>query len=110
MSEPSNADAAIDLQHAWRDGADALREGRAGEALGLFRQIVAAGQANSAVWIGVAMAQLTLGDVAGERAALEEALRLDPRDLRALLMAADHYDKAGDSRAADSYYTAFAKL
>jgi hypothetical protein len=110
MPGPPNTDAAIDLQLAWREGARALREGRAAEALGLFRQIVSAGQATSAVWIGVAMAHRGLGETADERAALDEALRLDPRDLRALIMTADHHAAAGDARAADSYYAAFAKL
>jgi aspartate beta-hydroxylase len=110
MPGPSDTDAAIDLQLAWREGARALREGRAPEALGLFGQITGAGQATSAVWIGVAMAQRSLGDTAGELTALQEALRLDPRDLRALLMTADHHAAAGDARAADSYYVAFAKL
>jgi aspartate beta-hydroxylase len=110
MPGPSSADAATDLQLAWREGARALREGRTGEALGLFRRIVDAGQATSAVWIGVAMAHRSQGDASAERAALEEALRLDPRDLRALLMTADHYAAAGDARAADSFYAAFAKL
>ena len=110
MSGPTSADTAADLQIAWREGARALREGRPAEALGLFRRIIDAGQATSPVWIGVAMAQRSLSDLAGERAALQEALRLDPRDLRALIMTADHYAAAGDVRAADSYYTAFAKL
>jgi aspartyl/asparaginyl beta-hydroxylase (cupin superfamily) len=110
MPGPSHADAAADLQLAWREGARALREGRAPDALRLFGQIAEAGQATSAVWIGIAMAHRSLGEAAGERAALEAALRLDPRDLRALLMTADHHAAAQDARAADSYYVAFAKL
>lgn len=110
MPEPSNSAAATDLQACWREGARALREGRPHEALGFFEQIAAAGQATSAVWIGMAMARRGLEDPAGELAALQEALRLDPRDLRALLMTADHYAAAGDDRAADAYYGAFAKL
>ncbi len=110
MPGPPDPDVAIDLQLAWREGARALREGRSPEALRLFGQITGAGQATSAVWIGVAMAHRTLGETAAERGALQEALRLDPRDLRALLMTADHYAAAGDARAADSYYVAFAKL
>ena len=90
MPEPSNSAAATDLQACWREGARALREGRPHEALGFFEQIAAAGQATSAVWIGMAMARRGLEDPAGELAALQEALRLDPRDLRALLMTADH--------------------
>jgi aspartyl/asparaginyl beta-hydroxylase (cupin superfamily) len=110
MSQPSIPDPSADLQLAWREGARALREGRAAEAVALLGRITGAGQANAAVWVALAMAHLSLGDMAAERAALEAALKLDPRDLRALLMMADHYAKAGDTRAAGSYYTAFAKL
>jgi aspartyl/asparaginyl beta-hydroxylase (cupin superfamily) len=101
---------APDLQTAWREGAQALREGRAAEAQAFFQQITRAGQANAAVWIGIAMARRALDDPPGERIALQEALRHDPRDLRALLMTADNYAAAGDGRAADAYYTAFVKL
>jgi aspartyl/asparaginyl beta-hydroxylase (cupin superfamily) len=110
MPDPDQTLPADDLQAAWRDGARALREGRMSEALGLFQRIIATGQANPAVWIGVAMARRSLGDPTAERAALAEALRLDPRDLRALLMTADSYAGSGDARAADAYYAAFAKL
>jgi len=101
---------AAELQAAWRDGAQALREGRASEALAQFQRIVEAGQANGAVWMGLAMARRALGDPTAERAALAEALKLDPRDLRALLMTADSHVGSGDSRAAFSYYSAFVKL
>ena len=110
MATPPPADPSNDLQLAWREGARALREGRMADALRLFRRIIDTGQANPAVWIGVAMAHRALGETAAERAALEAALRLDPRDLRALLMTADHHAAAGDARAADAYYAAFAKL
>jgi aspartate beta-hydroxylase len=110
MAEPSKTDLAADLQIAWREGARALREGRAPDALSLFQRIADAGQATSAVWIGIAIAHRALGDRGKERAALAEALRLDPRDLRALLMSADNYAVAQEGRAADAYYTAFIKL
>lgn len=110
MADPITSDPSNDLQLAWREGARALREGRTAEALTLFRRIIDTGQANTAVWIGVAMAHRAQGETAAERTALEQALRLDPRDLRALLMSADHHAAAGDTRAADSYYAAFAKL
>jgi aspartyl/asparaginyl beta-hydroxylase (cupin superfamily) len=99
-----------DLQAAWREGARAIREGRVSDALAFFQQIIAAGQATSPVWIGAAMAHQALGDSTSERQALQQVLALDPRDLRALLMMADSHEKAGDARAADSYFNAFAKL
>jgi aspartate beta-hydroxylase len=99
-----------DLQTAWRDGARALREGRAGEAATLFQHILDAGDANAAVWTGVAMARRGLADLDGERQALEQVLRLEPRNIRALLMKADNYAAAGEEKAAASFYDAVLKL
>ncbi|HXA37558.1 MAG TPA: aspartyl/asparaginyl beta-hydroxylase domain-containing protein [Phenylobacterium sp.] len=110
MPQPPNTDVAADLQAAWNEAARALREGRGAEAEGHFQAIVAAGQATPAVWVGIALARRGSGDLAGEREALEAALRLDPREMRALIMMADHHAAAGDARAADSYYLAFARL
>jgi aspartate beta-hydroxylase len=110
MADPSPQPPATDLQAAWRLGAQALREGRAAEAIGFFQQIVDAGQANTGVWVGTAMARKALGDPVAERAALAEALKLDSRDVRALLMTADSHAGSGDARAAASYYSAVVKL
>lgn len=110
MPTPSNSASAADLNAAWSEGARAMREGRPADALQFLRRITDSGQASAAIWVGVAMAHRALGDLAAERAALQAALRLDPRDLRALLMTADHYSAAKDARAADSFYAAFIKL
>ena len=100
----------MDVQVAWSEGARALREGRGLEAEGFFQQIVAAGRATAPVWVGIALARRGQGELAGELAALQAALKLDSRDLRALLMTADHYTGLGDARAACAYYAAFSKL
>lgn len=110
MTELPRAAAASDLEAAWRDGARALREGRPAEALDLLHRITAAGQATSAVWLGVAIAHRTLGDGENALAALKRGLDLDPRDIRALIMTADHYAAAGDPRAANAYYGAVVKV
>ena len=99
-----------DLQAAWRNGALALREGRPAEALALFGRITAAGDPNAAVWIGVAVAHKALGDLAAERGAIDQALALDPRNGRALLMSADNHAARGDAQAACAYYDAVVKL
>ena len=99
-----------ELQAAWRDGARALREGRAAEALGLFSKITAAGQAPSTVWIGVAMAYRALADRVQELAALQQALSLEPRDIRVLIMVADNHAAANDARAAGAYYSTAVKI
>jgi aspartyl/asparaginyl beta-hydroxylase (cupin superfamily) len=110
MTNSPSTDSGSDLQAAWRDGARALREGRAAEALERFGLITGAGDANAIVWVATAMAKKALGDRPAERAALAQALALDPRDLRALLMTADHYADVGDARAAASYYDAVVKV
>jgi aspartate beta-hydroxylase len=111
MHPPPKPRSEADLQAAWREGARAIREGRPAEAVDFLRQIVDAGQATNAVWVGLAMAHRGLGGGgAAEREALGEALKLEPRDLRALLMMADSYAEAGDARAANAYFGSFVKL
>lgn len=105
MSSSTTASPA-DLQAAWAEGTRALREGRHADAAGHLRRITASGQATAPVWVAVAIAEKGRGDRPAELAALEEARALDPRDIRALIMTADHYRDAGDARAASSYYTA----
>ncbi len=99
-----------DLQAAWRDGAKALREGRPAEALNLFNRITTTSQAPSTVWIGVAMAHRALADRAQELAALQQALNLEPRDIRVLIMVADNHAAANDARAAGAYYSTAIKI
>lgn len=103
------ADPAI-LQAAWREGGQALRAGRADEALALFSRIIEGGQPNAAVWIGVAMAHRALDNRSAERRALEAALQLEPRNAHALLMAADSYAASGEAKSASAYYDAVVKL
>lgn len=110
MNQTMPSASATELQAAWREGARALREGRAAEAAALFQRIVEAGDANAAVWTGVAMARHALGDGPGERQALEQVLRLEPRNIRALLMRADNYAAANEDKAAASFYDAVVKL
>jgi aspartyl/asparaginyl beta-hydroxylase (cupin superfamily) len=106
----STTAAPSDLQTAWRDGAAALRDGRAAEALALFQRIVDAGEANASVWVAVSRAHRTAGDTPAERRALEFALAAEARSGLAILAMADHFQGQSDARAASSYYTAFVRL
>ena len=110
MTDVPRATSDSDLQAAWRDGARALREGRPAEALGLFQKITEASQPPPSVWIGVAMAHRALADRTEELAALQQALNLDPRDIRVLIMVADNHAAAGDARAAGAYYATAVKI
>lgn len=102
----SPAASPADLQSAWTEGTRALREGRHADAAGLIRRITASGQATGPVWVALAIAEKGRGDRTAELAALDQARALDPRDIRALILTADHYRDAGDARAASSYYSA----
>ena len=105
MTDQTHA-AAPDLEAAWRDSASALRAGRPAEALDQLHRITASGQANTVVWLAVAMIHRTLGERPAEFAALQQVLALDPRDLRGLIMTGDHHAGGGDTRAASAYYQA----
>jgi aspartate beta-hydroxylase len=88
----------------------ALRSGDPGRARALFDEVIAGGGADGAVWLGQALACRALGDNEAKLAALDEALTLNPRDLRALAMKGDHYAEAGDARAAAAFYRAMVNV
>ena len=94
----------IDARTLARAGFEALRGGDARNARAAFERIVAAGNADAAVCAALAYACRDLGDKPAALAAAEQALKLDPRNLRSLLLKADHLAEAGDARAASSFY------
>ncbi|THD58270.1 aspartyl/asparaginyl beta-hydroxylase domain-containing protein [Phenylobacterium sp.] len=110
MSESSRTDTPAEVEAAWRDGLRALREDRPHDALACLNRVIASGRVNAAIWLGVAMTQQALGDNAGELSALQQALALEPRNLRALIMTGDCHGRTGDGRAAVSYYDAALRL
>src|ERR1700688_2272376 len=69
-----------------------------------FERIVAAGQADAATCLGLAYACRNLRDSPAAHAAVDKALALEPRNLRALILKADHLVAEGDERAASSFY------
>jgi len=87
-------------------GIEALRKGDARKARESFERIVAAGQADASAYLGLAYACAGLKDHPAALAALDRALALEPRNLRALIMKADHLAAAGDARAASAFYRA----
>ena len=89
-----------------RSGIEALRKGDARKARESFERIVAAGQADASAYLGLAYACTGLEDRPAALAAVDHALALEPRNLRALIMKADHLAAAGDARAASSFYRA----
>ena len=87
-------------------GIEALRKGDARKARESFERIVAAGQADASAYLGLAYACAGLKDPSAALAAVDHALALEPRNLRALILKADHLAAAGDARAASSFYRA----
>jgi aspartate beta-hydroxylase len=98
-----------DLQALARAGAEALRAGDAPRARSLFEQIVASGRSDSSVWLGLAVASRAMHDGVATLEALDRVLALQPHNLRALIMKADHLAEAGDTRAATAFYVAALK-
>src|SRR5256885_11022097 len=91
---------------AGAQGIEALRQGDARKARESFEGIIAAGQADASAYLGLAYACAGLKDHPAARAAVDRALALEPRNLRALIMKADYLAAVGDARAASSFYRA----
>jgi aspartyl/asparaginyl beta-hydroxylase (cupin superfamily) len=100
----------IDVRAVAQAGADALRRGDARTARALFEQIIAAGQADTSVCLGLTYACRRLGDKAGALAAVDRALELEPRNLRVLILKADCMDDIGDARGASAFYQFAVKI
>ena len=98
-----------DTRSLARSGVEALRRGDARAARDSFERIVATGQADASACVGLAYACRSLKDSAASKAAVDKALALEPRNLRALILKADHLADEGDARAASSFYLAAVK-
>lgn len=89
-----------------RAGMAALQSGNRHGARDCFARVIASGQATAAIWLSYAQ---SCDDEAEYLRAIDSALELEPRNLRALLMKADCLTRQGDSLAAFSYYSAATK-
>jgi aspartyl/asparaginyl beta-hydroxylase (cupin superfamily) len=93
-----------DAERLVREGADALRQGRAAEARLRFEQVTATGRATAQIWLLLATACRAENDLSGEEAALDRLLEKEPRALRGHLMKGDCRMRAGDDRGAARFY------
>jgi aspartyl/asparaginyl beta-hydroxylase (cupin superfamily) len=90
-------------------GNEALRQGDLARARESFERILSAGPMDAGMWLGLARACLGLGDRAAAIRAVDKALALEPRNLRALILKGDHLEADGDERSAASFYVAAIK-
>jgi hypothetical protein len=96
----------IDARALVQQAIEGLRRGEPATARDRFQQIIDAGAADASVWLGLAVALRGLGDHAAKLAAIDRALALEPQNLRARIMKADHFTETGDARAASAFYAA----
>jgi aspartyl/asparaginyl beta-hydroxylase (cupin superfamily) len=102
--------APIDVGVATRTAQEALSRGEALQAQTILQDVIAAGRADAAVWLTIAHAAMLVKDEAAKIAAIDNALTLAPRDVRALIAKADHLAAQGDRRAAATYYATALQL
>jgi aspartate beta-hydroxylase len=91
-------------------GIAALHNGDARAARHAFEQIAAAGQADASAYLGLAYACIALNDPSAAMQALDQALELEPQNLRVLMLKADQLAAKGDTRAASSFYRAMVRF
>jgi len=91
-------------------GADALRRGDAHTARELFLRALEGGRNDAPVLLGMAHACKALADVAGQVQVLDRLLAAEPRNILALILRADCFAAAGDTRSASSFYQGAVRL
>jgi aspartate beta-hydroxylase len=95
----------VDPHALARLGSEALRRGDAQAARQSFENALSAGGGDASTCLGLAEACQRLGDPLAALAAVDKALALEPRNLRALIWKGDHLADLGDRRAAASFYS-----
>ena len=89
-----------------RDGAEALRQGRANEARARLERVAAAGSADAQIWLLLAISCRMGQDPDAEEAALGRLLELDPQSIYGNVMKGDCRAAAGDETGAIYFYKA----
>jgi aspartyl/asparaginyl beta-hydroxylase (cupin superfamily) len=90
----------------FRDGVEALGQGRAGEARGRFEQLTAAGSAKPLTWLLLALSCRADRDIEAEEAALGRLLELEPHSINGHVMKGDCRAARGDETGAIYFYKA----
>lgn len=93
-----------------QEGLQALRAGKAADAERCFLGAIERGSTDAALWLALAFARVHQGRAEAALEAVDQALAMEPRNLRALLFKADHLDRMGDKRESLGYYQAALKV
>lgn len=101
---PPRPPASSDLLALARSGMAALAAGDPAAAEQRLGRVAAEGRPDASVWTALAMARLQLGRADTARAAVDQALALEPRSPRALITAADVRLAQNDLRGASTFY------
>jgi aspartate beta-hydroxylase len=101
---------ASDTKSLAAEGFAALQRGEPNAARDLLTRLVQAGGGNATVWFGLAAAYRQLGSSSEESHALDQALKVDPKYLPALIGKGDLFARLGDERAASAHYAAAVRL
>lgn len=91
-------------------GLAALARGDTAAARSLLEQGAAEGDVSAPVWLALAQLRGRAGDSAGELAAFDRVLELEPRNLAALLGKGEALWRANNRRRAVTFYTAALRL
>jgi len=93
-----------ELKKLVEKGFTSLRKRDNRQARELFQVVIETGAADATTWLGMAHASSRLGDDAAVVNATDEALKLEPDNLRALLFKADYLTQKSQPRRAMVYY------
>ena len=96
---------AADNQSLYNQAIDALRGGDPKRGKALLEQALAANPRNRDAWLNLALAERTLNNPVAELNALDAVLKIEPRELVALLLKGNYYERLGQNRRAAHTYT-----
>lgn len=105
----TSAPAPIDVRALAQSGIEALRRGDFRGARESLERVVSSGLADAGICVALARACVGLNDRAAALVAVDRALSLEPRNLRALILKGDYFAAGGDERSAASFYVAAVK-
>ncbi|MDB4299655.1 aspartyl/asparaginyl beta-hydroxylase domain-containing protein [bacterium] len=94
----------------FRGGIAALQGGNAHEARANFQTAIDANIATARTWLGMALACLSQSDIPRAEAALDQVLKTEPHNLRALIMKGDILVGRNENQAASAHYALVLRL